>query len=81
MSEEGIDMKEQPDASVSLTVSSTEQKPEKKTVKVIVTIDKERHDKLWDYIKKKYPSPWRKMSLTVREAIDEFLERHKDELS
>jgi hypothetical protein len=35
-------------------------------------------DRLWDYIKKKYKVPTKKLSHVIEQAIIEFLENHKE---
>jgi len=47
--------------------------------KIMTSLDDEVWDRLWSFIKKKYRSPWRALSATVREALIEYLERHESE--
>ena len=48
--------------------------------KMNASLDHETWTRLWNYIKKRYDSPWRAYSKTVREAIKEYLDRHESEL-
>jgi len=43
-----------------------------------VYISQSTLDRLWDYIKRKYKVPTKKLSHVVEQAIIEFLENHKD---
>ena len=43
--------------------------------KIQVKIDKNLYLKLWEYIKKQYPVPYKKLHVVVNEAIKEYLEK------
>lgn len=51
-----------------------------RTRKISASVDEDTWIRLWDYIKNKYDSPWRKWSQVVREAIIEYLDRHEKEI-
>ncbi|MEM2612296.1 MAG: hypothetical protein QW332_06140 [Thermoproteota archaeon] len=55
------------------------EKTKQNTKKVFASIDEALWERLWNYIKARYPSPWRKLSLVMREAIIEYLEKHENE--
>lgn len=41
--------------------------------RMTVRIDDDLEERVWKYIKKKYPKPHGKLQLVVAEALDEFL--------
>jgi hypothetical protein len=44
-------------------------------VRVQVRMQRNLYLKLWEYIKQKYPIPYKKLHIAVNEAIKEYLER------
>jgi len=49
---------------------------ERKKYVVKATVDFELYRKLWDITKKRYLRPCKKLSTIVREALQEYIERH-----
>ncbi|MGB9693702.1 MAG: hypothetical protein ACPLYF_02550 [Fervidobacterium sp.] len=64
-------------------MSSPSEAVEKKVKKkrINVGISEETYERFWNYIKKKYVSPWRVYSKEVENAIIEYLYRHERELN
>jgi hypothetical protein len=62
-----------------MTEEKVEESVEKKH-KIVVTVDHALWLRLWDYIKKKYQTPWRVYSKTIIEALTEYLDKHEKEL-
>jgi len=44
-------------------------------VRVQMSMNRNLYYKLWEYIKQKYPIPYKKLHIVVNEAIKEYLER------
>lgn len=53
----------------------------KQYVRINIYLEKETADKLYDYVRKKHIRPYKMLSKTVKQAIEEFLERHACEVS
>ncbi|MEM2259988.1 MAG: hypothetical protein QXP52_00165 [Candidatus Aenigmatarchaeota archaeon] len=56
------------------------EKEDKNICRINATVERETYERLWNYVKKKYISPWRKLSVTINEAIKEYLDRHESEV-
>jgi len=48
---------------------------------ISVGLSKELKERIWNYIKKSRPTPYRALANLVREAITEYLDRHEKELA
>jgi hypothetical protein len=54
---------------------------EKEYVKVHVIVERELYRGIWEIVKKRYESPTRKFHIIINEALREYLENHRHELS
>jgi hypothetical protein len=52
-----------------------EQAEERAFAKIQVKVDRLLYLKLWEYIKRRYPVPYKKLHIVVNEALREYLER------
>jgi len=52
-----------------------EQAEERAFAKIQVKVDRLLYLKLWEYIKRRYPVPYKKLHVVVNEALREYLER------
>jgi len=54
---------------------------EKRKKLVHISIREDLYLKLWQIVKKRYPIPLKKLNEVINEALNEYIEKHKNELT
>jgi hypothetical protein len=65
---------------IEVVGNMSEQKQRKYDYMISVGLDNKLKERLWNYIKKSRPTPYRALANIVREALIEYLDRHEKEL-
>jgi len=53
---------------------------QRELVKIHINVEKDVYYRLWNYIKRRYIVPYKKLHIVINEALREYLDRHEKEL-